>query len=223
MNAVEYHEATSHLRDRLSGRRMDSATQPAQFKAYPRDLERISMPRENAFPTMTMPEALASPEALSQPLTMDRLARVLSLTCGLTASAGRIYLRSNPSAGALYPVETYVAVPGGEDDPGGVFHYDPGDHALTRIRRGDGAAYAASACRLPEGAGSPAAVFLFTTIYHRTAWKYGDRGYRYVLLDAGHVMENLLLACRAEHLGAACVTDFADDAVNSLLGVDAER
>ncbi|TVM14683.1 hypothetical protein DPQ33_16880 [Oceanidesulfovibrio indonesiensis] len=224
MNAVEYHEATTHRRDRMSaGRRMDRATQPAQFKEYPQDLERVSLPRENAFPVMTMPEALAAPEALSQPLTMDRLARVLSLTCGLTASVGSIYLRSNPSAGALYPVEAYVAMPGAGEDAGGVFHYAPGEHALTRIRRGDGAAYAATTCRLPEGAGAPAAMFLFTTIFHRTAWKYGDRGYRYVLLDVGHVVENLLLACRAEHLGAVCVTDFADDAVNSLLGVDAER
>lgn len=223
MKAVEYHEATKHQRDKMSGRRMERATQPAPFKEYPQDLERVSLPRENNFSTMSMPEALVSPEALSQPLTVDRLARVLSLTCGLTASVGSIYLRSNPSAGALYPVETYVAMPGTGDDPGGVFHYDPGDHALTRIRRGDGAAYAATTCRLPEGAGAPAAVFLFTTIYHRTAWKYGDRGYRYVLLDTGHVVENLLLACKAEHLSAACVTDFADEAVNSLLGVDAER
>lgn len=227
MDGVTYHETTSHHRERMSGGRMDRATQPFPFKRYPDSLERLALPRESGFPAMTMAEALASPEALSQPLSVDRLARLLSLTCGLTASVGTIYLRSNPSAGALYPVETYVALPSGwdaaGDDPGGVFHYDPGDHALTRLRRGDGAAYAATMCRLPEGAGPPAAVFLFTTIFHRTAWKYGNRGYRYVLLDAGHVAENLLLACRAEHLGAAWVTEFADTAANSLLGVDTTR
>ncbi len=227
MDGVTYHNATNLRRDSASRdtrRTRSQSSRPRTFKHYPETFARHALPREPGYDTLTLAECLAGPEALSQPLDEHRLSRILALTAGLTAQAGAVYLRATPSAGARYPVEIYVALDGlGSPMEAGLHHYDPAAHALTHLRRGDAVGYAASACNLCGTAESMACVILFTTVFERTVWTYGERGYRYTLLDAGHAVENCLLACRLEHLAAAPTADFADPAVNSLLAVDETR
>jgi SagB-type dehydrogenase family enzyme len=113
--------------------------------------------------------------------------------------ADRTYFRAAMSAGNLHPVELYVV------EPDGVDHYDPLDHGLTRLR--------------DRGAGTGRAIVL-TGIPWRTAWKYGERGYRHLFWDAGAILANLLAVADADGVGARVWVGFDDAAVARVLGVD---
>jgi len=134
-------------------------------------------------------------------------------------------VRAYPSAGGLYPVEQYVAVVNGRDglDPGW-YHYTPGRHGLRRLGVDDGPV----ADRLDElfitadsmDLQSAGAVVFLTAAFWRSRAKYGERGYRHVLMEAGYAGQNLLLAATGLGLGAVHVDGFVDRAVEQTLGID---
>jgi SagB-type dehydrogenase family enzyme len=109
--------------------------------------------------------------------------------------------RTYSSAGALYPIEVYVAT------ADGLFHFHPRELALARLRDDD----------VRDALGSGEVVLALTGVLGRTAWKYGARGYRHLYWDAGTMLANLLELAPGE---ARVVTSFIDDEVNALLGVD---
>ncbi len=197
----EYHNRTSYDRHAMGGIPLDWANQPDVYKRYP-EVEGLPLPREVALPE----------EGLPQSLSLEMLSRILLLSCTLTArvrhAGGDLHYRSAPSAGALYPCELYAAVgpiPGIEP---GLYHYALQDHSLIPL-------YLTP---------SQETLGLFVTaIFFRSAWKYRDRAYRYHLLDAGHVLENLALAFRALHLPYGIQYDFHDESVNDFLGLDARQ
>ncbi|HEX6312418.1 MAG TPA: SagB/ThcOx family dehydrogenase [Acidimicrobiia bacterium] len=145
------------------------------------------------------------PRAIDEP---GDLGRLLFLTAGVTrvtdsrALDGRTYFRAAMSAGNLHPVELYVV---GAD---GVDHYDPLGHGLTRLRGASG----------PPAGG--ATVIVLTGIPWRTAWKYGERGYRHLFWDAGACLANLLAVAAADGVTARVWLGFDDDAVARVVGVD---
>ena len=130
------------------------------------------------------------------------------------------FLRSAPSAGALYPTEVYVALGELEDARPGLYNYQVRDHQLVQLWDGDHLAGIRGACG-DDGAfeGADACVLL-TGVFWRSAWRYQERGYRRVLLDTGHVLANLL--AQAPHAGyeAAAMSSFVDDALNGLFFFD---
>ena len=148
-----------------------------------------------------------------------------SLTVWSLESEGGRWHRSAASAGGLYPCELYAAVPGiGEEVRAGLHHYAPDRQGLTRgltmLRSGDAPGYAARLCGFE---GRPAMVFFVAAVFHRTAWRYGERGYRYALQDAGHLVENLLLALAASGFAVELRYNFEDKSVNELLCLDPRR
>lgn len=154
------------------------------------------------------------------------LGRLLSLGCGITGessvepSGPTFRLRSYPSGGALYPLEVYPVVLAGEGVPPGLYHYSVYHHALERLREGPMQAQLEPAV-VHEGFLQGASVILIiTAVPERTLDKYGDRGYRYILIEAGHLAQNLLLV--AEHLGLGAVPfgGFLDDDLARLLEID---
>jgi SagB-type dehydrogenase family enzyme len=74
-----------------------------------------------------------------------------------------------------------------------------------------------------EMLGQAAVCFVLTGLFQRTRWKYHERSYRYVLLEAGHIGQNLYLAATSMALGACAVGAFLDDTLNALLGLDSEE
>lgn len=233
--ALRYHLQTQHDRWSLKGHGLDWDNQPQVFKSYSEELglAAVALPEPREFPGISLQEALAAApgrETPPNPLDMAVLSRVLVQAYGLTAQSrhrnGIFYYRSAPSAGALYPVEVYVALDldlrsgeGGKAPARGVHHYDPLNHGLVELGRGDAVRELAKACEL-SGDAAPVAAFVCGVVFFRSSWKYRERAYRYCLLDAGHVLENLLLALRAEGLGATLHYDFEDEALNRLLGLD---
>ncbi|HUT34064.1 MAG TPA: SagB/ThcOx family dehydrogenase [Planctomycetota bacterium] len=154
------------------------------------------------------------------PLTREQLSQLLWATQGITASQHGHAFRAAPSAGACYPVETYVVVNRVDGLEAGLCRYDVEGACLERLRRGDLSNAIAAACLDQEMAAAAAVVFAWTAVPARSKPRYHERAYRYMYLDAGHIGENLHLAATALGLGCCAIGAFLDDEVNAVLGVD---
>jgi SagB-type dehydrogenase family enzyme len=128
--------------------------------------------------------------------------------------------RTVPSGGALYPLELYVLALRVRGLASGVYHYDPLRHALFALRGRLGREELELLTPSPELVLPSALVVLVTGIFWRTRFKYGLRGYRFTLLEAGHVGQNVLLAAAALDLAAAPLGGVYDGRVEELLGVN---
>jgi SagB-type dehydrogenase family enzyme len=153
------------------------------------------------------------------PISFAELATLLRSAYG-PASRGEQERRSCPSGGALYPLELYVAVPAGCEVAAGLYHYDPIRDVLEELATGDLWPALRDAVLYPEFLdGSPVLVAV-TAMFWRTRFKYGLRGYRFALLEAGHAVQNLLLAASALGLGAVPLGGVLDCRLEALLRVD---
>ena len=127
--------------------------------------------------------------------------------------------RTAPSAGALYPLEVYVVVGNVEGLTSGVYRYVPTRHELTRIQDIDVRQDLARAGLGQTWIKEAAICIVITTVYERTTKKYGDRGVRYVHMEAGHAAQNIYLQATALGLGMVTVGAFSDNQVREILGV----
>jgi SagB-type dehydrogenase family enzyme len=150
-------------------------------------------------------------------LTIGELASCLHAAQGVPHGAeGR---RMTPSGGALYPLELYVVAFDVATVSPGLYHYDPLKHTLEIIRTGDLRQEIAEAMVFRECAGC-GVLLLLTAMFWRTRCKYGLRGYRFALLEAGHAVQNALLAATALELAALPVGGFYDGRLERLLRID---
>jgi SagB-type dehydrogenase family enzyme len=213
---------TRHVRGRLGGGWLDWENQPAPFKTYP-GAERVALP-EPAPAEADLWEAIARRRSVrdfaNEPLSLQELATLLWAGAGVTAVQMGYALRAAPSAGALYPVETYVVAHWVEGLDPGAYHYAVLERALERLRAGDLRLEAQHAALDQEIAYEAPLVVVWTAVWERSIWKYGQRAYRYVPLDAGHIAENLALAAVGLGLGSCQVAAFYDDELDALVGVD---
>jgi SagB-type dehydrogenase family enzyme len=128
--------------------------------------------------------------------------------------------RTAPSAGALYPIETYLVVNSVDQINPGVYHYAVDRHELEQLRAGDFRLQVAQSALDQEMAYHANVVLIWTAVFARSKWKYKQRAYRYIYLDAGHIAQNVALAAVTQNLGSCPVGALYDDEVNALLGVD---
>jgi SagB-type dehydrogenase family enzyme len=155
------------------------------------------------------------------PVTTAEIATLLYAAYGVTAEdeRGQSY-RTAPSGGALYPLEIYAAVSRSDGLDTGLYHYDPPRHELEVVRPAVAPDALVAASAYPEIVGACAVAFVVTAVFWRSRFKYGLRGYRFTLLEAGHVAQNLLLAAEAVGLGAVPLGGYYDRAVDALLRLD---
>ena len=223
-SARKYHKATKHSpwSVRTSRHRLDWANKPASFKVYS-NLDPIPLPSELPATAVGAPRAGPGGEAIPD---LAQLAHVLFYSAGVTKKLihpnGEFYFRAASCAGALYPIEIYVVCGDLPSLEAGVYHFNPGDFALRRLRAGDyrGALVRASG-REPAITRAPA-ILVCTAITWRSAWKYQARSYRYHFWDNGTILANTLAATAAQRLPAKVVMGFVDDEVNHLLGIDGQ-
>jgi SagB-type dehydrogenase family enzyme len=102
----------------------------------------------------------------------------------------------------------------------GVYHYDIAGHALELLTPGDFRGAVVRQGLMQEFLGEANVVVFLTVIFQRMRFKYQDRSYRYGLIEAGHLGQNLYLAATSMGLGACAVGAFLDDEMNAMLGVD---
>ena len=156
-------------------------------------------------------------------LNMEQLAMLLWASQGISGRAGNFFFRTAPSAGALYPVETYLSIQNVEALAPGIYHFQPADFSLEKLSGGFVGNKVAEAALGQNFMARAGVIFIWSAILRRNFSKYGHRGLRYVMMDAGHICQNMLLAAESLALGACPVAAFYDDQVNSLLNLDGEE
>lgn len=195
-------------------------------KMYPQ-AEKISLPHDLGLLARdfgTLLRERRSHRRYSQELLTGReVAMLLWAAQGVTGRSGAALLRPAPSAGALYPLETYVAVEKVDQLERGLYHLDVGRFDLEWLSAVPLGREIAHAALEQSFLAEAAAIFLWSAVLRRNMSKYGHRGLRYILLDAGHLCQNLLLAAEAMGLAACPVAAFYDDELNDLLGLDGEE
>ncbi len=154
------------------------------------------------------------------PCSHAALSALLALTNGVTKRGSGFPLRAAPSAGALYAGEVYVVADRVEGVAPGAYYYSVIEHALVPIDADVRVADVASALERPGEAAGCAAAMLLTNVFARYRVRYANRGYRYALIDSGHIGENLRLAAGELGLAARAPLRWQDDRLNALLAVD---
>ncbi|MBN2092220.1 SagB/ThcOx family dehydrogenase [candidate division KSB1 bacterium] len=221
-----FQEETRYNRAKMTRHSLDWKNQPEPFKLYP----------DVAFFELPVPEKQSGPGLWqilqnrrsqrgykSQNLTLQQLSQLLWAIQGVTAQQGQYYFRTAPSAGALYPIETYLMISRIDGLEPGVYHYAVTQHGLEQLKAGDFASEAAQAALDQSMVRTAPVTFIWTAIFQRSKWKYRQRAYRYIYLDAGHIAQNLALAAVGMGLGSCQIAALYDDEVNRLIEVDGKE
>jgi SagB-type dehydrogenase family enzyme len=218
-----YLKETRYTRTGLGESRL-SYPRESPFKEYSQAGTRLPLhpPQEPAAADLwkTLAQRRSLRQYQDRYLTQEELAALVWATQGVTLATRNYLLRTAPSAGALYPVETYLAVHKVEGMEPGIWHLNLPDFCLELLAGMDSRQALVQACLGQRFMGEAAVDFIWTGILNRAMWKYRERAIRYIFLDAGHICQNLMLAATALGLGCCPVGAFFDEEVESLLGVD---
>jgi SagB-type dehydrogenase family enzyme len=221
-----FQQETKYHRARMRGGFLDWRRKPEEFKEYPGDMRRFPLPNAGTGGGGPLWEVMARRRSLRdflpEDISLDDLSQLIWATQGITGSVFDFRLRVTPSAGALYPIETYIAVNRVIALSPGVYHFNVRKNALEQLTEGDFKVGISASALDQSMAREAAVVFVWTAVVERTKWKYRERGYRYLYLDAGHIGQNLYLAATSLGLGCCTIGAFYDDEVNRLIGVDGQ-
>ncbi len=198
---------------------------PSLYKTYP-DKPIIKLPSPS-FKGITLEEAIKKRRSIrnyfNSPLTLIEISQILFSAYGITGKYAGIDLRAAPSAGALYPIEIYLAIQNVTGLEKGIYHYNVKEHALEFIKKGDFKNELFKAGLFQEMFLSAPLTLIYTAIFERTTYKYGDRGYRYIYIEAGHIAQNVSLQCVSMGLSSCVIGAFFDDMVNKLIEIDGKK
>jgi SagB-type dehydrogenase family enzyme len=235
--AEAYHEASKVSRTQI-GRQIEGArrleSSPDLQLSAMRAVKRrgvpgavLPPPRRPELPLWEAIDTRRSQRAFAdEPISGGELSALLQAGYGVTgaldspAGVRALPLRSVPSGGALYPLELYVAALRVDGLKPGLYHFDPLRPGLAVLRTGFAPDEAAALSTYPEIVSGCGVIILVAAIFGRTRFKYGLRGYRFALLEAGHVGQNLVLTATALGLGAVPLGGFYDRPTDELLGLD---
>jgi len=203
---------------------MGTAVPPGQ-KAIPPDQEIIKLPQTEGIKDNAALDVMMNRRSRrsysEKPVSFKELSMLLTATQRVVESGPGYSLRAAPSAGARHPLETYLCINRVDSLEPGLYLYLPFDHALIPMRSGtDVSTLLRRACLDQIMLERSAVNFIWTAVIDRSRWKYQQRAYRYIYLDAGHNCQNLYLACEALGTGCCAIAAFDDDAVNHILSVD---
>lgn len=158
-------------------------------------------------------------------LSLKELSFLLWCTQGVKEVSGRqVTLRTVPSAGARHAFETYLLVNRVAELPGGLYRFLALEHKLLQLNLDPTLSdRITEACWNQQFVKLSAVTFIWTAVVYRMTWRYGERGYRYLHLDAGHVCQNLYLAAAAVDCGVCAIAAYNDEAMNTLIGLDGKE
>lgn len=189
---------------------------------------RISLPdpRSMSTPSIDLWQAINRRRTVRNyaptPLSLDELSLLLWSTQGVReVSARPVTLRTVPSAGARHAFETYILVNTVEGLEPGIYRYAAVEHILLPYNLAEDVnSRFTAACLDQSQVANSAVTFAWAVVMERMYWRYTERGYRYILLDAGHVCQNLYLAAEGLTCGVCAIAAFDDDLFNQTLGLD---
>jgi SagB-type dehydrogenase family enzyme len=200
------------------------------FKRYP-NLDRVAMPKPLQNEGVEVEAAILGRRStrafdVTRPITIEQVSKLLHFSSGITGQkeigSGITHnMRAAPSGGGLYPLEVYPCLLNIEGANRGIYHYNVKEHSLELLKEAEaGSEPAQPPFGIHTPLENPAAIFVLTAVFRRTTFKYSDRGYRLILIEAGHIVENFWLVATAMKLGAVALFSFLDDEVNTVLGLD---
>jgi SagB-type dehydrogenase family enzyme len=216
----DYHLETYYQRNSLLGHSLDWSNRPSTIKSY-RHRPEIPLPPAEHIDADFFAAALNAGASLprAQPPRAGEVACALNLSAGVTEPRFEdgylLGARACASAGGLYPAELYVAASQVEGMEDGLYHFTPLGPAWRRLWPQNLSPNIAAAL----GAAPARLTFFITAILWRSLWKYNARGYRYCLLDAGHLLANVELLLSALSLTPRTCLNFADNTVSTLLSL----
>jgi SagB-type dehydrogenase family enzyme len=230
-DAEDFHESTKHseVSIQLSRHRLDWRNKPRPFKFYT-NLPPLALPPLFPMPKCGTLRSISTGQVQNhapEHFDLKDLAEILFFSAGITRrmkyDSNALYMRAAPATGALYPIELYLVCGQIAELIPGVYHFNPGEFSLTKLREGD------YRTQLSEAAGddknildSPCTI-IFSSIAWRNAWKYQDRSYRHWFWDSGVIASNLLAVTACIGLQAHFNLGFVDNTVNKLLCLEDRR
>lgn len=155
------------------------------------------------------------------PLTLDELSYLLWCTLGVRRRDSSYTLRNVPSAGARHALETWLLINRVQGLKPGLYRFMALEHQLAVMDLSpDIAEQVTAGCLGQEFVQTGAVTWIWVAVPYRMSWRYGQRGYRYLHLDAGHVCQNLYLSAASVGCGVCAIAAFIDEQMNGLLGLD---
>jgi SagB-type dehydrogenase family enzyme len=222
-----YHQETKYRRESVPRGGLDWTHQPRPYKEFAHTLKHFPIRPLDQKGGKSLWEAIAQRRSVrefsKQSISFAEISQLIWATQGITLKAQGFDFRASPSAGALYPIETYLVASRVEEIPPGLYHYNVREAQLILLREGHFGPELSQAGLGQEMLEEAACVFLWTAIVGRSKWKYRERAYRYIYMDVGHIGHALYLAATALDLGCCTVGAFFDDEVDHLVGVDGKQ
>ncbi len=219
----DFQTETKYMRNKSLGRNLDWANKPETYKSYPSS-KTVQLPSQFQESTSNFTEVILKRKSTrsfsTQPLSKVDLAFLLWASTGIQRIEHDYEFRTAPSAGALYPIETYIAANNVEELKEGIYHYNIKNHSLEEIKLGNFGDKLTHAALDQEMCADASVVFIWTAVFGRSKWKYSQRAYRYIYLDAGHIAQNLALAAVSITCGSCHAGAFFDDEINSIVDID---
>jgi len=154
----------------------------------------------------------------NEPLTLSEISQLLWSAQGTTKS-----FRTAPSAGALYPLEIYIVAVNVKDLLPGIYKYKTQGHKLITVMKGDKRAEVFNAAFHQSPVKEAPAIIIFSAVFKRTTVKYGERGERYVHMEAGHAAQNVYLQAVSLELGTVVIGAFNDDELKKAMNMPKEE
>lgn len=224
-----FHQSSKDLSKGHPSIPLDSKKWPAEwtridYKTYPR-LTKILLPEEKSHADLfdVIQSRKSGRDFARQPVTALEMGTLLRYVCGnmRLSEEGAMLYRSQPSAGARYPLELYALVRyGTEEMKPGLYHYNVKLHALELLWEKMWTDDEMGQYLLGDWVVKAGVIFFLTAVFARTQMKYGERGYRFILLEAGHIGQNLHLVSEALGLKCCALGGTHDENIEALLDID---
>ena len=224
----EFLEKTKYKYLRMSDQAKNLPQPPLELEAES-DKKIIVLPQpKNVDVNIKLVEAMENRRSLrrysDKPLTLEELSFLLWCTQGVKRISHNVTFRMVPSAGARHAFETYILMNRVDGLSPGLYRYLALEHKLQEVEICEEIAdKLVDACLGQTFIKNSAVTFIWVAVAYRMTWRYGERGYRYMFLDAGHVAQNLYLAAEGIGCGTCVIGAYDDDAVNRLLGIDGKE
>ncbi len=223
----EFMEITRHDRISTSAQKREKPPPPGSWDLPAEEIFSLTEPGDIEAPETDLLRSMKKRRSrrsfTERPLDIDEISLLLYYTQGIKRELPEEKsLRTVPSAGARHGFETLLYLHRGKDLPRGIYHYRAREHSLALLEEGDFSREMIRAALGQDHVGGAAAVFIWAADARRMAWRYSERAFRYLHLDAGHVCQNLYLAAEAINAGVCAIAAYDDDYINDLLDLNGE-
>ncbi len=225
MKGIEFIEYTRYGNELIPTDEQNGLEQPVIEEPPAGDLIQLPDPDRDSVAELDLSEAIELRESIreyaSEPLTLSDLSYLLWCTAGIKWGFPEGAFRTVPSAGCCHAIDTYLAIQNVEGVKSGIYRYIAVDHALETLPaypdlQDDLTAF----CFNQPFVKNAGVVFIWVAESYRMIWKYGERGYRNLFLDAGHICQNLYLSVQPVGCGCCAIGAFNDQEINEMLNLD---